>query len=69
MLDKLVMNADGFAIAWAYDTTNANLIAAAPELLYAAKYCLEYLGKDFWDESEYYEMLRGAIAKAEGKSE
>lgn len=49
--------------------SNANLIAAAPELLAACLSALENLGEIHGHEEQWAcEELRNAIAKAEGRS-
>ena len=53
---------------WAIERANGQLISAAPELLEAlhhVKNCVE--GHDEWWIGEFYNEIKAAIAKAEGK--
>jgi len=50
--------------AEAIQTANANLIAAAPDMLEALKACAENLASLGWHPAE--QVARAAIAKAEG---
>jgi hypothetical protein len=58
------------ALGWVPTRANARLIAAAPDLLAACKEAITELDdccadpSDIWD---FYEKLRSAIAKAEGR--
>ncbi len=47
-------------------THNANLIAAAPDLLEAVKLCADYL-RDAGDDTGVPAILNAALAKAEGR--
>lgn len=60
----------GANIAVVYDPKNTPLIAAAPELLEAAKIVADYLEKALTPQSIHwpmYNLLTGAISKAEGR--
>ena len=57
----------GETIALTYKITNALLIAAAPDLLEACKMVVRYVDEGIRVESEYSEMCREAISKAEGR--
>lgn len=71
-----VVSADGTVIASdetyypaALDPKNASLIAAAPDLLDAVRaLLLHWDSGNFSREPELWEMMRSAIAKAEGRS-
>lgn len=60
----IIAEATGANVAVAYDKCDAPLIAAAPELLEAAKSALVHL--DDGHHVEEYENLKAAILKAEG---
>lgn len=47
--------------------SNAHIIAAAPDLLVAAKLALAYLQKEGFHDGDAYPALLKAITKAEGK--
>jgi citrate lyase beta subunit len=63
----------GARVATVFETeANARLIAAAPDLLEAAKYAVSWLGSGETDadgnlsDTSIYKTLQRAIAKAEG---
>ncbi len=57
----------GYDVANVYSKPDAQLIAAAPELLEACKAMAKYSVNDGSPWQTEFEMIRKAIAKAEGK--